>query len=46
MISALAWIPRGAAKAEPEVAEVTEEELAAMRAAAEAQEEQEVRAVS
>ncbi|PRW56745.1 putative WD repeat-containing [Chlorella sorokiniana] len=37
MISALAWIPKGAAKAEPEVAEVTEEELAAMRAAAEAE---------
>ncbi|PSC72392.1 putative WD repeat-containing [Micractinium conductrix] len=35
MISALAWIPRGAAKAEPTVAEPTPEELEAMRAAAE-----------
>ncbi|KAI3427937.1 hypothetical protein D9Q98_006327 [Chlorella vulgaris] len=34
MISALAWIPRGAAKAVPEVAEVTEAEIAAMKAAA------------
>jgi hypothetical protein len=34
MISALAWIPRGAAKAEPEVAELTEAEIEAMKAAA------------
>lgn len=34
MISALAWIPRGAAKAEPEVAELTEAEIEAMQAAA------------
>lgn len=36
MISALAWIPKGAAKPVPEAAEVSEEELAAMSAAAEA----------
>lgn len=35
MISALAWIPKGAAKAEPEQAELTAEELEAMKAAAE-----------
>ncbi|EFN57876.1 hypothetical protein CHLNCDRAFT_141885 [Chlorella variabilis] len=34
MISALAWIPRGAAKAVPEMAELSEAELEAMKAAA------------
>lgn len=34
MISSVCWVPRGAAKKTPEVAELTEEELAAMKAAA------------
>lgn len=34
MISALSWIPKGAAKEEPEQAELTAEELEAMKAAA------------
>ena len=32
MISAIAWVPRGAAKAQPVVAQPTEEELEATRA--------------
>lgn len=40
MISALAWIPKGAAKAEPEMAELTEAEIEAMRAAAAEAEQQ------
>lgn len=44
MISALCWIPKGVAKAVPEVAELTEAEIEAMRAAAaEAGEEAQVR---
>ena len=34
MISAVTWVPRGAAKAVPKTAEYTEEELAAAREAA------------
>lgn len=37
MISALSWLPKGAAKAVPTVAEPTEEELAAMREQMEAE---------
>jgi periodic tryptophan protein 1 len=37
MISSLAWIPRGAARAVPDHAEIPEAELEAMRVAAEAQ---------
>ena len=36
MISAICWIPKGAAKPVPEQAEITEEELAALKAQAEA----------
>lgn len=34
MISALCWIPKGAAREEPQVAELTEAEVEAMKAAA------------
>lgn len=34
MISAVAWIPKGAAKAEPEHADIGEDDAEAMRAAA------------
>jgi hypothetical protein len=36
MISSLAWIPRGAAKTEPEFAYIPEEDAEALRAAADA----------
>lgn len=36
MISALCWIPKGAAKAEPEMAELTQEDIEALKAEAEA----------
>lgn len=37
MISAVAWIPKGAAKAEPEHADIGEDDVDAMRAAAQAE---------
>jgi periodic tryptophan protein 1 len=44
MISSLAWIPKGAAAAVPEYAQIPEEELEALRDAAAAEGEREVRA--
>ena len=45
MISAISWVPRGAAKADPEQAEINENDAEAMQAAAlaEAQGASEVR---
>ena len=37
MISSLCWIPRGAAREEPEMAELTEAEIEALKAEAAAQ---------